>query len=99
VAYVLPVPAGSTLTDADLILGETATGPRSEVVRFTHVGPSLIPVLVFFSDSTPGDPAPALVDIGFPTPLLTQYYWRVLKVARKAMTAFFTHPRRPNQAS
>ncbi|SRR6266480_1407572 len=68
VIYVLPLPAGSTLTDGDLILAETSTGPISDLIRFTHAGPSSTPVIVFFSDTTPGDPAPSLADIGFPAP-------------------------------
>src|SRR6266513_3096582 len=68
VIYVLPLPAGSTLTDGDLILAETSTGPISDLIRFTHAGPSSTPVIVFFSDTTPGDRAPSLADIGFPAP-------------------------------
>jgi len=73
--YALPGGPTLNLTDGDLFLIEPGESGLSEFIRFNGTGAGA--TLVFYSDSTPGDPAPAQADIGFPALFQTNTLTRI----------------------
>jgi len=65
---------GAPVVAGDLALFEGVEQTPSDLVRFNNNASGTF--LVFYSDLTPGDPRPALADIGFPT---TFYANRLLR--------------------